>query len=794
MQRTFFHILLAFFFCMHAEVNLHAQSIEEIENSTFLIEELLSKANNSSNNKDRDSYASQALTIARGINYDGGIMRASIILGITASEDRKTEKALQHFLEAESKAQSSDNNAALARVYRAMGDLFAQEHLYGTSRSYYSKSLDLEPRHYSTMEKAADISLLDMRFDSAEYFYKELISKYRLENNNPKLVHIYQKLANAYNDNDNPGKGLYYYLYIEDIIEHYGSPSEKGMLYNNMGNQYAALFDYDKALEYFRKAELQCSYIPCDDPEVLFANMGIALHNLGKDDDALNYLQKARNLVASNNDKSSLASLEHLIAGVYFNSKDLYNALSHNEEAIRFAQESKERETLSKCYRTAADLHHELYDFEKAYEYYQKYLLLSDEIRFEKESRRQRIDQQRAMLATAEGQIRYLLTRQNIKDLELRNTQSEKEKLRLLNENLVLETERRDRELQLLQQEKEIDQAKQRELILQNLRSSQELRLASQQLAVEKQNRLIYELKQQEEIDRAQSLADSTSRAQEIELLKKDKELTAFQQDAFRQFAYGVGFLGLIILGLLGSGWWLARRTGVRLRAQNKKIEAQKELIEEERHKSDRLLLNILPGEIAQELRTRGHADPRYYESATVLFTDFMNFTKLSEQMSPEELIAELNECFLAFDEICEKHNLEKIKTIGDAYMCAGGLPIPNTQHPVDAVKAAREMMYWLERRNNENPNAVFRQMRIGVHTGPVIAGVVGKNKFAYDIWGDAVNLAARLEEWGQPGKINVSGATKDAVAYKFNASYRGKKEVHNKGLVDMYFIEEEIE
>ncbi|MCB0573725.1 MAG: adenylate/guanylate cyclase domain-containing protein, partial [Saprospiraceae bacterium] len=227
-----------------------------------------------------------------------------------------------------------------------------------------------------------------------------------------------------------------------------------------------------------------------------------------------------------------------------------------------------------------------------------------------------------------------------------------------------------------------------------------------------------------------------------------------------------------------------------RLNLKNKQIRQQNEEIAAERSKSDQLLLNILPGEIAHELKSHGYATPRYYESATVLFTDFINFTRLSEHLSPEELIDELNECFLAFDEICEKHGLEKIKTIGDAFMCAGGLPVPNDTHPQDAVRAALEMDAWLRNRNMENPKAIFREMRIGIHTGPVVAGVIGKNKFAYDIWGDAVNLAARLEELGENGRINISGSTAEAVKHQYNISYRGKKEVHNKGLIDMYFVE----
>jgi class 3 adenylate cyclase len=225
------------------------------------------------------------------------------------------------------------------------------------------------------------------------------------------------------------------------------------------------------------------------------------------------------------------------------------------------------------------------------------------------------------------------------------------------------------------------------------------------------------------------------------------------------------------------------------LRLQNQKIEAQKNQIETERGKSDRLLRNILPDEIAEELKTRGHADPKLYDSATVLFTDFVNFTKLSSSMQPEKIISELDECFLAFDEIIEKHGLEKIKTIGDAFMCAGGLPVPNTTHAIDAVRAAIEINDWMKKRNAEKPDAIFREMRVGIHTGPVVAGVIGKNKFAYDIWGDAVNLASRLEEQGENGQVNISQTTYEAIKDQFVCTWRGKREVHNKGLVDMYFV-----
>ncbi len=770
---------------------LHSQSLEEIERSTFEVDNILERARASDSDSERERLATQTLTMARSLRYDGGIIRSSMVLGEVCARSGRTEQALQYYLEAEAKIINTGNRAAQLAVQNALGDLFFQEKLYVNARRYYREILALQPNDYRIKEKMGDACLLDMRFDSAEYFYKELIIKYKEEGNNPRLVQIYQKLANAYDQNGDPGKSLYYYLPIEDLVERFGTSPERGLLYNNLGRQYAALRDFPKALEYFRKAELQCIYITCDYPEVMFANMGIALHNTGDTKEGIEYLLKAKGILTSRNDKAALANLEHLMATVYFSSNDLYNALSHNNEAIRFARETKQFTVLSNAYKTAADLYHDLYDFEKAFEFYREFLNIVDSVRLEEQSRLQRLNQQRTLLAAAEGQIKFLITRQNIKDLELAQERFERERLELLNRNLDLQRRSSEDEVLLLQKQTEVDQAQLREQTLQALRARQELRLAAQNFDAEKQQRIIAELRQQEKIDSAQGLV----REREVELLRRDKDIAQLELDKqanFQRFAYGLGSLLLVILGLLGAGWLFARRASRRLKGQNRRIQAQNREIEEERRKSDVLLRNILPDEVAQELKTRGYATPHNYESATVLFTDFVNFTQLSTQLTPKELIDELDACFLAFDEICERHGLEKIKTIGDAYMCAGGLPIPNDTHASDAVRAALEMCAWLEQRNHDNAFAVFRYMRVGIHTGPVVAGVIGKNKFAYDIWGDAVNLAARLEALSEPNRVNISEETAQAVKKQFKMTYRGEKEVHNKGLVGMYFVEQE--
>jgi class 3 adenylate cyclase len=197
---------------------------------------------------------------------------------------------------------------------------------------------------------------------------------------------------------------------------------------------------------------------------------------------------------------------------------------------------------------------------------------------------------------------------------------------------------------------------------------------------------------------------------------------------------------------------------------------------------------------VADELQTNGEAKPRQFGEASILFTDFKGFTSIADKLSPGEVVKELNECFIAFDGIIEKYNLEKIKTIGDAYMCAGNIPSPDPGHAYKIVKAAIEIQDFVERyniRRAENGLEAW-EIRIGVHIGPIVAGVVGKKKYAYDIWGSAVNIASRMESNGTPGKVNISADTHEIVKVWFECSYRGKIYAKNLGDLDMYYIEYE--
>lgn len=233
----------------------------------------------------------------------------------------------------------------------------------------------------------------------------------------------------------------------------------------------------------------------------------------------------------------------------------------------------------------------------------------------------------------------------------------------------------------------------------------------------------------------------------------------------------------------------------VRARQNAKVLQGKNEVIREEKQRSENLLLNILPALIADELKQKGHTTARSFDDVSVLFADFVGFSKIAEQLNPQELVSELDTAFRAFDDIIARHGLEKIKTIGDAYMCAGGL-LTNTPKEGsqirDMVSAAREMQHWLATWNNERDKKGQPRFdaRIGIHRGPVVAGVVGSRKFAFDIWGDTVNIAARVEQAGEGGKINISGEAYEVVKTFVPCQYRGKISAKNKGDIDMYFVE----
>lgn len=272
-----------------------------------------------------------------------------------------------------------------------------------------------------------------------------------------------------------------------------------------------------------------------------------------------------------------------------------------------------------------------------------------------------------------------------------------------------------------------------------------------------------------------------------VRIIRNNEELARVgtEKQNLINYLYIVGISGMLILAASFYRMYTVKK-GVQDTLINKNNQ-----IETERKKSDDLLLSILPQEVADELKRTGKYESRYYENTTVMVTNFSNFTKISELVTPKRMVEELDFIFRAFDEIMERHNIEKIKTIGDSYLCVSGVPIPSAHDPMNMVRAAKEIQEFisgliLEKKSQSQP---FFDIRIGINTGPLVAGIVGAQKFAFDVWGDTVNMASGLEQNCQPGRINISAGTYREVKDRVECEYRGKIEVKNKGGIDMYYL-----
>ncbi|WP_367389629.1 adenylate/guanylate cyclase domain-containing protein [Lewinella sp. LCG006] len=547
-----------------------------------------------------------------------------------------------------------------------------------------------------------------------------------------------------------------------------GDETAAARVLNNIGSIYHEQGLHAKAIEYYTNA-LRIHEIQGNTKGKAGAlnNIAIIHRHQGNFNTALKYYKRSLSLKLA--DKDSIA-----IAVAYLNIGALYNEIDSLELANRYTLKSlnisdqiKNDRYIALAYVNLGSIYHSKNKLQEAEEYYIKGFLIQESINDGK------------MLAETAAYLSEIYFEQGnyAKALELGN-----KALGLSYENDVVKVSEQASSVLYKVHQKLGNYEKAFEMLQRNTQLNEQINSEeNQKAAIRQQFKYEYENKA--------ALAEAEQKRKD-QVARKDAER--------KNIIIWSGALGLLMLLVFAVFVFNRLRVTKKQKAiiekQKRKVDQAYAALDSEKEKSDSLLLNILPKEVAEELKEKGSADAKNIDSATVLFTDFKGFTTLSEQLSAEELVEEINTCFSAFDHIMEKYQIEKIKTIGDAYMAAGGIPIPNETHALDVVNAALEIQtFMLEyAEDKKQKGAPYFEIRIGVHTGPVVAGIVGIKKFQYDIWGDTVNTASRMESSGEVGKINVSestyGIVKGSKEYTFES--RGKIEAKGKGLLEMYFVE----
>ncbi len=546
------------------------------------------------------------------------------------------------------------------------------------------------------------------------------------------------------------------------ISQETGDKVDAAKVLNNMGVVYWYLSDYPNAIEHYYKAlQIHETLGNKDEIAIALGNIGLVYNNQGDFPKALEYLLKGNDIDKELGNKPGIASNLGNIGQIYAAMDNLPKALEYDSSALVLYTELGDKNGIARNLGNMGGIYAEIGLYTKALDHYAKALAISKELGLQIGI---------ASNLGAIGGTYYKIARDSNTE-SLRTLFNGDRRAALLKAKIYTDSS--------IVLSKEIGDLN--SLITRYERLSEIQSLSGDYLGALESYKLYAITK--DSVFNMEKDNKLTEASMQYAFDKKEAQTKAEQQQKdIRQRAVR----NSIIAGLLGALIF----SGVVIR-QRIKIGREKKKSDAEKKRSDELLLNILPEEVAEELKANGSAKAKAFTMVTVMMTDFKDFTTISERISAELLVSEIHHCFSAFDNIIQKYKIEKIKTIGDAYLCAGGLPVSNYTHAEDIVNAAVEIRDFMEKRKAEKIalGQFPFDIRIGIHTGPVVAGIVGVKKYAYDIWGDTVNLAARMEQNSESGKINISQNTYELVKNKFDCSYRGKIEAKNKGMVNMYFV-----
>jgi len=658
---------------------------------------------------------------------------------------------------------AKNKNSDLYNVFINLSNYYQSEGLPNNSANYRLQAMQLaDSTHliYPKGELLYEVGLLKLEaleYNDALKYLHEADDVAQQKGNNYLLLKVLRALAKTYEYKGEIENSAVVNLRILKLLENSDDRQAYTRQLNNMGFIEQKFGNTDRALNYFLETlkERESMGLKDVDHVVLLINIGVSYKNIGKPRESKNYFERALNAAQKNKNTELEAEIYNLISVSYLAEDDLYNATIYNKNGLVLMNGNYPNVEMD-LYLSASHIYEKLLEYDIALDYYKKYLNLKDSLDSENKLNQEALLQQQLYVEKTEKEVQALVAKGEIKDYQLNQLKLESENKDVLLQNQSQALQLKKGELEQLKKEKEIEEQR-----------------------TEIKQREVEEVKQKNEIlnleNEAQTLASETKA---LESEAKIKDLEILRRRSINRNLIIIVFLTILVM-------ILALFAVFKIRKSSKTIQLEKA-------KSDKLLLNILPKSTAEELKSLGQSLPRSYNSATVLFTDFKGFTQITEKMLPENLVENLGVFFIGFDSIMKKFGLEKIKTIGDAYMCAAGIPEPLKQAEINTVLAAKEMLKLTEDLNRVKRKEGLEtwEIRIGINTGPVVAGVIGSHKFQYDVWGDTVNLAARMESSGSPGKINISESTYQKIKDKINCTYRGEIEAKNKGKVKMYFVD----
>jgi class 3 adenylate cyclase len=619
--------------------------------------------------------------------------------------------------------------------------------------SQEGKNVGIDEKKADSLYAAGNEEMKKGNFANALTSLEESVRIFTKIQNDKSLAQSYNQIATIYFYQSDFDNALQYFEKSRTSYQKADYKKGVASTTNNMGAVYYYQGNYPRAIEYYKKAlhvheELQ-NKIQIAGTTQNIGNIYIELQDYKS---AKKHFDLAKKAYEETNNQNKLALVLSSLGKIYVNEEEYDKALDYFTTSLELVDKENDKQTHAEIVYNLAKLYEVLGDDNKAFE------LLNQSLEIARESKS---DLRESSALIALGIISEKLGRK-------------RDAITLCKKGLAIATKINSVSIQEEGSKCLYNAYKSANNPFKALQYNEQMYALRDSLNLKQTSDKILNMKFEREM-----LLDSIETARRERQAKIEHERIVAKKEKQRNIFITVGcFVFLIAVGIFS-----------RLRL----VKKSKARLQVEKDRSEHLLLNILPEEIAEELKEKGFVDAQHFEIASILFTDFKSFTATASQLSARELVEEINVCFKAFDAIMGKYNIEKIKTIGDAYMAAGGLPKPDADAVKNTILAALEMQAFMQRRYRENElrNQPAFEMRVGIHVGPIVAGIVGVKKFQYDVWGDTVNTASRMESNGVVGKVNVSHSTYELVQDEQDLlfEYRGKVQAKGKGELKMYFV-----